>query len=123
MASGNASGNASANANANPVGVATASHAPAFERILEDFKKTLKKRDLENFKHTTYGDITKCIGELQETQHKTRRNQNLRRLEPFVEAIDQYGKVVAIFCNSNDFVPFIWVCWYAKLAQFELMCA
>lgn len=101
---------ASAKTNTNAVVVATASHAPVFERILEDFKKTLKKRDLENFKQTTYGDIEKCIGELQETQHKTRRNQNLRRLAPFVEAIDQYGKVVSIFCNSNEFVPFIWVC-------------
>lgn len=84
-------------------------HAPAFERVLEEFKKGLKKRDQENFKITTFKELRKSIGDLQTKQHSQRRLQNLNRLKPFLEAIEQYGKVVEVFCNSNDIVAFVWV--------------
>ncbi|KAF2178004.1 putative zinc finger protein [Zopfia rhizophila CBS 207.26] len=90
--------------------MANSSHAPAFERALEEFRKGLKKRDQEeNFKKTTFDELKKCIGDLQTKQHSLRRLQNLNRLKPFLEAMEQYGKVVTIFCNSNDLVAFVWV--------------
>jgi hypothetical protein len=81
----------------------------SFERALNEFKKDLKKKDQVLFKNTTLDDLKKCIGELQKKQHSSRRLQNLNRLKPFIEAIDQYGKVVTIFANTNEILAFVWV--------------
>jgi hypothetical protein len=86
----------------------------SFESVLEDFKKDLlksglKRRDIDNFKFTTFEELEKCIGELQTEQHAQRRVQNLNRLKPFLEVIKQYGEVVDLFCNVNEMVAFIWV--------------
>lgn len=83
--------------------------AAPFERALAQFKMGLKKRDQEAFKKTTLADLKQCIGELQDKQHSSRRLQNLHRIQPFLEAMDQFGKVIAVFANTNDFVAFIWV--------------
>lgn len=84
-------------------------HAASFESVLENFKKGLKKRDIELFKVTTFEDLEKCIGELQREQHSQRRVQNLNRLRPFLEVIKQYGEVIDLYCNVNEMVAFIWV--------------
>lgn len=90
--------------------VASNTHSASFERALTEFKQSLKKKDLDVFKNTTLSSLKQCIGDLQKKQHASRRLQNLNRLKPFVEAMEQYGKVVAIFANTNEIVAYIWVC-------------
>jgi hypothetical protein len=83
--------------------------ASPFERALEAFKKSLKKKDQNNFKSTTFDELEKSITGLQAKQNAKRQLRNLNRLKPFLEAIEQYGKVIEVFCNSNDIVAFVWV--------------
>ena len=99
------------------------SNATAFERLLDEFKKELKKKDRDNFQMTTYEGLSQAIEEIQKKQQSERRMQNLTRVKKFTEAINEYGKVVETFCNSSQFVPFIWVslkfhnkyhCWNLK---------
>ncbi|KAJ5809175.1 uncharacterized protein N7503_001393 [Penicillium pulvis] len=78
-----------------------------FDRALNIFKKDLTKRDKENFKIATFQDLQKSIDDLQKTHQSTRRIQDLSRLGVFLEAIEQYTKVVEPFCNSNEIVAFI----------------
>ena len=85
------------------------SHVTSFERALNEFKKDLKKRDQDVFKNTTLDGLKQCIGDLQKKQHSSRRLQNLNRLKPFIEAMEQYGKVVTIFANTNEILAFVWV--------------
>ncbi|CAO2653806.1 Nn.00g032170.m01.CDS01 [Neocucurbitaria sp. VM-36] len=82
--------------------------ATPFERALAQFKMGLKKRDLENFKKTALVDLRQTIGELQEKQHASRRLQGLNRIQPFLEAMDQFGKVITIFANTNEILAFVW---------------
>lgn len=98
-----------------------ASQASVFERALKDFKKGLKKKDEHNFKFTTIDDLRSSILKLQNDQNSKRRLQNLNRLAPFLEAIEQYGKVVEVFCNSNEFVAFIWVCQIIPLCDIYVL--
>ena len=90
-------------------GKAPPADVAAFERVLEKFKGELKKKDKDNFTMTTIEDLQQAIGQLQKKQLTERRMQNMTRLKRFVEAIEQYGKVVEIFCNSSEFVAFVWV--------------
>lgn len=84
-------------------------NALIFERILERFKAPLKKKDRDNFQMTTLPELQQAIGEIQKKQQSERRMQNMTRIGKFVEAVGEYGKVVEVFCNSSQFVPFIWV--------------
>ena len=81
----------------------------AFEKALEDFKAGLKKKDQDNFKLTTLDDLTQEIDRLQAKHMSQRRGQNLARLKPFIEAMNQIGQIVELFSNSSEFVAFIWV--------------
>ena len=81
----------------------------AFDKVLEDFKKDLRKRDQEIFKITTFEEMQKCIAEVQTKQHSERRVLNLNRLTPFIEAVEQFGRLVRLFCNSDEYVAFVWV--------------
>jgi tetratricopeptide (TPR) repeat protein len=82
--------------------------AAPFERALAQFKIGLKKREQEAFKKTTLSDLKKEIGELQEKQHASRRLQGLHRIQPFLEAMDQFGKAIDIFANTNEIIAYIW---------------
>ncbi|KAJ5901293.1 hypothetical protein N7504_007286 [Penicillium tannophilum] len=92
-----------------------------FDRALNIFKKDLTKRDKENFKITTFQDLQKSIDDLQKTHQSTRRIQDLSRLGVFLEAIEQYTKVVEPFCNSNEIVAFILVASSYQKAFQELV--
>ncbi|UKZ69787.1 uncharacterized protein TrAtP1_010791 [Trichoderma atroviride] len=78
-----------------------------FDKALEEFKRYLKPRELEDLKATTSENLSRIIGEIQTRQHWERRPQNLSRLDRFLEAINQYEQVVKTFCNNNDVVPFL----------------
>jgi hypothetical protein len=84
-------------------------NATAFERVLEEFKKDLKKKDKDNFQMTSLETLNQAIGEIQKQQQSERRMQNMTRLKRFIEAMAEYGKVIDTFCNGSQFVPFIWV--------------
>lgn len=84
--------------------------AAPFNRAHARFRMDLKKKDQETFRKTTLADLKQCIGEIQDRQHSSRRLQGLNRIQPFLEAVEQFGKVVTIFANSNDVVAFVWVC-------------
>jgi hypothetical protein len=58
---------------------------------------------------TSLGSLNQAIGEIQKRQQSERRMQNMTRLKRFIEAMNEYGKVVETFCNSSQFIPFIWV--------------
>lgn len=86
-----------------------------FERAVAQFKMGLKKRDQENFKKTTLNDLKQCIGDLQQKQHASRRLKGLTRIQPFIEAMEQFGKVIAVFANTNEIVAFVWVGYYSHI--------
>lgn len=81
-----------------------------FNRVLNEFKRELSQDEIYDFSFTTSSDLKKEIQRLQEKQKSEKRMQNLRRPSAFVEAIDQFDKVVHVFLNVTNFLGFIWVC-------------
>ena len=86
-----------------------ASLPQAFSRALDTFRSTLAQEDQEDFKYTKLEDLQRFIQDVQEKQG--RKAQNLARLKPFLEGIEQYGKIVEVFLNTSDVVAFVWVSW------------
>ncbi|KAK7999487.1 hypothetical protein PG990_012087 [Apiospora arundinis] len=83
-------------------------HQLLFEKAIVETKEGLSRRDVESFRATTLDDLRKKIATLQNRLHAQRRLRALNRLEPFLEAIDQYGEVVSMFYRNSDIVAFIW---------------
>jgi hypothetical protein len=79
----------------------------AFSKALDAFRSTLASDDQEDFKYTTLEDLQRFIEDIQDKQG--RRAQNLARLKPFVEGMEQLGKVVEVFLNLSSVVAFVWV--------------
>lgn len=84
-------------------------HQSPFEKSIGEFKEGLRRRDVEDFRATTLEDLRTRIATVQSRLHAQRRLQDLNRLQPFLDAIEQYGKVVSTFFRSTDIVAFIWV--------------
>lgn len=80
-----------------------------FGRVLAPFKATLTPDEAEDFGFVTLEVLKQTVADLQVEQGSGGRLQNLRRLDAFLEAMEQYDKVVQIFLNAADLLTFIWV--------------
>jgi hypothetical protein len=54
-------------------------------------------------------DLQAVIAAIQEKQASEKKMRNLTRLKKFLEAMDEYGKVIEIFLNNSQFIAFVWV--------------
>ncbi|KAK4220845.1 hypothetical protein QBC38DRAFT_493303 [Podospora fimiseda] len=80
-----------------------------FHLALADFKRNLKDDDLvRSFQGTQLHHLTAEIAKIQQEQHSKRSLRYMKRLDPFLKKMEQYGKVIEIFANSQDIVAFIW---------------
>jgi len=80
-----------------------------FQRVLSKFKDSLSDKQKADFQFTDLGDVYKAIDGMQKQQEENGALRNLNRLRPFLDAMDQFGKVLDTFANSSEFVPFVWV--------------
>ncbi|KAI1358262.1 hypothetical protein F5Y08DRAFT_333252 [Xylaria arbuscula] len=79
-------------------------------QAVEDFKTSsnLSRDELRDFSATTFTQIESVIASIQQKQAQSRRLMYMRRLEPFLKTMAEYGKVVEVFGNISPLVAFIW---------------
>ncbi|KAK4207839.1 putative zinc finger protein [Rhypophila decipiens] len=82
--------------------------ADPFEQALAEFQRRLKPKHKRSFTATTLENLRHEIGQIQDRQNSSRRLQNMARLNPFLEAMEQIGKVIEIFTQSSEVVAFVW---------------
>ena len=80
----------------------------SFEAILLDFKNTLTPKECQDFQFVTLRDVQETALRIQKDQENLRAVMGMHRLESFLEAMTQFGKVVEVFANSSIFVAFVW---------------
>lgn len=82
----------------------------AFSRVLIAFQSRLSPQDIIKFHLTTYEDLKVFIIELQKEQAQRRGFRNLNKIRPFLNGLEQYGKVIEVFVNAKpDILAFVWV--------------
>jgi len=79
-----------------------------FQRILAKFSTRLTPEEAQSFQFTTLNDVHQAIINIQEEQMHRRGMRNLTRVLRFVEAMEQFGKVVEVFLNASSLLSFIW---------------
>ncbi|KAF3764220.1 hypothetical protein M406DRAFT_339885 [Cryphonectria parasitica EP155] len=81
----------------------------AFEQARREFVAELKIADRQEFQNATRENVHSEIDKIQARLMRQRRGKNLTRLKSFLEAIDQFGKVIEVFGNASLFVAFLWI--------------
>ena len=80
-----------------------------FRSVLSRFKTGITKEEYDEFQFTELEDVHDAIHQIQEKHGSEGKMQNLARLQRFLEGMEQYGKVVEVFLNSSQIIPFVWV--------------
>jgi hypothetical protein len=83
-------------------------YSDSFQQAVAKFSLRLTKKELEDFKLCTLNDLRIAITAIQEVQGKKRELMNLTRVKAFLEAMDQYGKVIEVFLNASSILCFVW---------------
>lgn len=82
------------------------------EKLLSRFKNDLTTDEQDEIENVSLGDLHEAIKKIEEKQRATRSYRNLKRIEPFVRGMTEYGKVIAVFANAVPIVAFVWVRHY-----------
>ena len=85
------------------------SHSPAYHGPLWRLQDTLTPTEQEDFQFSTLDDLQNALKDIQEKQLKRRHLQCLIRIKPFLDLMEQYGKVVAAFVKTTNILAFVWV--------------
>lgn len=81
----------------------------SFKRALKNFKHSLPPDLAKEFeKIGTLRDVQAICMKIQDEQGQDGCLRRLRRIEGFIEAMDQLGKSIDVFLNASEFICFVW---------------
>lgn len=79
------------------------------ERACQRFRDELTPKEDYEIRTTSWQDVQHAIVDIERQLAARQCLRNLDRISPYLKAVEGYGTVVEIFCNSSPFVPFVWV--------------
>jgi hypothetical protein len=85
-----------------------ASPQDTFKDVLSKFTSRLSKQELDDFKFSSLNEVQTTVMKIQEDQGQRRTMMNRTRIKAFLEAMEQYGKVVEVFLNASSILCFVW---------------
>lgn len=79
------------------------------ERACQRFRDELTSKEDHEIRATSWQDVQHAIVDIERQLAARQCLRNLDRLSPYLKAVEGYGAVVEVFCNSSTFVPYVWV--------------
>jgi hypothetical protein len=79
-----------------------------FEKALLSFRARLSDSENAQFKVTTIDDLKLTILTLQAEQRAHKKMIHMGRIQSFLEAMEQFGKVIEVFINTANYLAFVW---------------
>ncbi|KAK5241278.1 hypothetical protein LTS06_012161 [Exophiala xenobiotica] len=82
----------------------------SYDLALQNFRLQagLTPQELNELEMTTLEDLQKALAIMQTKQQHTKKLMYLKRLQPFLDAMEQYSTVINIFVNASNLVAFVW---------------
>jgi hypothetical protein len=80
----------------------------SLESSLNSYRSRLTKKEDDEFRSTTLGAVKAEILQIQEQRGKEKKMMNFTRIETFLNAMDEWERVVAGFADTTCFAGFIW---------------
>jgi len=87
----------------------TVSPSVSFQRAVDKFTRNLTAKQREEFAVCSLEDVRQTIVTAQERRGSQKTMRNMARIEAFLEAMEQYEKVMQAFINCTPFLGYIWV--------------
>jgi hypothetical protein len=94
------------------------SPSTSFQRAVDKFTKSLTVKQRQEFAVCSLDDVRQTVVTVQEKRGSQKNMRNMARLQAFLEAMEQYGKVVEVFLNCTPFLGYIWVWPFHKNPSF-----
>ena len=79
-----------------------------FQAALNRFKTRLSKHEVHDFQFSSLKEVQVTILQIQKEQASRMEMMNFTRIQSFLEAMDQWGKIVEAFLNTTEFLAFVW---------------
>jgi hypothetical protein len=79
-----------------------------YKQVLAEFKKRLKPEEEASFAITTLADLEMAVNDIEQKQKRSKSARNLRRIQPFLQAMAQYGEIIEVFLNTSPILCFVW---------------
>jgi hypothetical protein len=79
-----------------------------FTRALNSFKVRLTASERAQFKVATLDDLKVTILTIQAEQRQRKKMMHMGRIQSFLEAMEQFAKVIEIFVNTTEMLAFVW---------------
>jgi hypothetical protein len=80
------------------------------QKAFDSLQRSLSVEHQHTFGSTALQNVWSAIQDIETAQRKSQCAQNLRRIEPLLEALEKYAKVIEVLCNGTQYLSFIWVC-------------
>ncbi|KAF3057116.1 Vegetative incompatibility protein HET-E-1 [Daldinia childiae] len=79
-----------------------------FDKALAAFRSRLTPSETAQFQVATLDDLKVTILAIQRDQRDRKKMMHMDRISSFLEAMEQFGKVVETFLNISEMLAFIW---------------
>lgn len=87
--------------------------AASAEQIVKDafqrFEAMLKTSDIRSFRSTSLEDVYKAAEIIERDQEQRKCMRNLRKIDPFLQALRKIGVAIDVLCQGTPYLPYIWV--------------
>lgn len=99
----------------------TAGTVGAFEKALNEFRRRsgLSTTELDSMKTTTLLELKTTVDSIQQKRKASQQSIFMKRLDPFLKSMEQYGHVIGIFVNTSNILAFVWVSEPSKKSHIE----
>ena len=81
----------------------------SIHKAFESLQRSISLEHRHAFESTELQDVWTAVEDIQAAQRKRRSAQNLRRVEPLLQALEKYSKIIEVLCNGTQYLSFIWV--------------
>jgi hypothetical protein len=92
-----------------------------FQESFDVFEKTVHRystTDDRDFSDTTLQDVREAARQIERQLAARQCLRNMKRLEPLLNGLEAYSKVVEVLCNGTPFIPWVWVSLSVHFVQY-----
>lgn len=77
----------------------------------ESFNRTslLNEKELNELRQTSFHDLQKYLAILQKEQQKAKQMMHMKRLSPFLDAMQRYTRVIELTGDRSNCIAYVWV--------------
>lgn len=96
-----------------------------FRHALDAFKKKaeLTSEELQYFQFSSFDDVLTTLSSVQQEQSKKKTLVYMKRIDPFLKTMAEYGKVIKVFVNTSEILAFVWISTRPRLSSMTSLTA